>query len=140
MRKTKRSKRKKLPSLGNLKKKAWEHCSIVVRQMYADHRGMIECVTCRKELHWKEAHAGHFVPRARGIAVYFECRNIHPQCPGCNFFGGEMAKIKYTQWMITMYGEDEVDRLLRLANSSTKRTRIDYEELIEHYKLCEEEL
>lgn len=131
--KKKRKKQKPIPKLRGL---AWNLCSQIVRRMYADHRGMVRCVTCDKELPWKEAHAGHFIPRARGIACYFECRNIHPQCPGCNYYGGEMVKIKYTQWMTETYGQDEVDRLVRLSSTVAKQTRADFEERIAHYQIC----
>jgi len=136
----KKKKRKKLKSIPSLRNKLWSIVSEVVRRGSADDQGYVTCVTCNKSLHWKEAHAGHFIPRARGIACYFECRNIHPQCPGCNFFGGEMVKIRYSQWMTRMYGQDEVDRLIALAATTVHLTRADYDEKIEHYKLCLSEL
>lgn len=133
-------KRKKLPTLPALRKKAWTIVSHVVRRAYADHREEVSCVTCGKSLPWKEAHAGHFIPRARGIACYFEWNNIHPQCPGCNFYGGEMVKIRYSQWMLEHYGPDEIDRLIALSGTIKKMTRADFEELIAHYRLCADEL
>ena len=135
--KKKRAKAKPIP---RLRDKAWNLLSQIVRRGNSDHKGDVVCVTCGKQLPWRESHAGHFVPRARGIACYFECRNIHPQCPGCNMFGGEMVKIRYSQWMTRMYGQDEVDRLITLAGTVNKMTRSDYEELISHYQTCAEEL
>lgn len=133
---TKRAKRKKSKPLPYLRKKLWTIVSHVIRRMNADHKGDVTCVTCDKQLPWQEAHCGHFVPRARGIACYFEYTNLHPQCPGCNFYGGEMVKIKYTQWMLKTYGQEEVDRLVRLAGTIKKITRADYEEMIDHYQQC----
>lgn len=104
--------------------------------MYANHKDEVQCVTCGRFLPWREAHAGHFIPRARGIACFFDCRNVHCQCPGCNCYGGEMVKIRYTRWMIEMYGQDEVDRLIRLAGTVNKINRADLEEKIEHYQMC----
>lgn len=114
--------------------------SNVIRRMNADYKGDVTCVTCGKELPWRESHGGHFVPKARGTSVYFEFRNVHCQCPACNLFGSEFAKLKYTQWMTRMYGQDEVDRLIALSGTVKKMTRADYETLIEHYQLCAEEL
>jgi hypothetical protein len=38
--------------------------------------------------------------------------------------------------MIEMYGQDEVDRLIRLAGTVNKINRADLEEKIEHYQMC----
>ena len=133
-------KRKKLPSISSRKKLAWSLLSKLIRYHNSDHRGIVECVTCGKQIHYSEAHAGHFVPRARGIACYFEWRNIHCQCRGCNFFGGEMVKIRYSQWMVKMYGQDEVDRLVTLSQTTVHLTRADYEGMIEHYRRCLDEI
>jgi Bacteriophage Lambda NinG protein len=135
-----KKKRAKAKPLSKLRDKAWSLFSLIVRRMAADNREQVTCVTCDKQLHYREAHAGHFIPRARGIACYFECHNVHVQCPGCNFYGGEMVKIRYTQWMTRMYGQDEVDRLIALSGTVKKMTRADYETLIEHYQMCAEEL
>ena len=51
-----------------------------------------------------------------------------------------MVKIRYTQWMTRMYGQDEVDRLIALSSTVKKMTRADYEELISHLQTCAEEL
>lgn len=51
-----------------------------------------------------------------------------------------MVKIRYTQWMMETYGQDEVDRLIRLSGTVVKQTRSDYEARIGHYQNCLEEL
>lgn len=131
---------KKKPKLSALKKKAWDIFSKIVRQMYADHRGKTECVTCGEVHDWRCLHAGHFIPKARGTSVYFECSNVHPQCARCNIFDQQNANRKYTLWMIDTYGRDEVERLEALAHTERKITRVEYEQMIEFFKQCEREL
>jgi len=131
---------KKRKSIGALKRLAWKLLSEVVRRFYADHRGMVRCVTCKTEMPWKESHAGHFVPKARGNAVYFEWRNIHPQCPRCNLFGVQSATIAYHLYIEEMYGKDEVMRLLSLGSTTRRIRAADYEQMIEHYRECLEAL
>ena len=131
---------KKKPKLGALKKKAWDIFSKIVRQMYADHRGWVECVTCAKQDHWKFMQAGHFIPKAKGTSVYFECSNVHTQCERCNIWEKEYAKIQYYKWMAKHYGEDEIERLEALAHTERKITRVEYEQMIDFFKQCEREL
>lgn len=140
-------KKKRGESIPALKRKAWEIFSRVFRQIYADHRGFVTCVTCGKVAHWKDGmQAGHFVPKASGTALYFDCRNVHVQCSACNCAGSystpeaERVKIKYTIWMTNIYGNDEVSRLIGIKSKQMKMYRSDYHELIEHLKECEKEL
>jgi hypothetical protein len=142
-----KAKKKKPPSLPSLKIKAWAIFSRVFRQMYADHRGFVTCVTCGKQAHWKDRmQAGHFIPKKAGILVYFDCRNVHVQCADCNCAASfsnsraELVKIRYTLWMENMYGKEEVERLERLSHQNGKMGRADMMDLIEHLKQCENEL
>ena len=133
---TKRKKRKE--TLPGLKKKAWTIFSRVVRQSYADDQGYCRCVTCRRSAPWKEMDAGHFVAKNRGGALWFDFRNVHPQCRHCNLYlRGNL--IAYTRFIYETYGIDEVARLESLAGPY-KRTRADYHDLIEHFKTCEDEI
>jgi hypothetical protein len=134
----KRKTKKKLPSLPKLKAKAWAIYSRIVRKFYADHRDMCQCVSCGAQKHWKEMHAGHFIAKNKGGRLWFEWRNVHPQCAYCNtYLHGNL--VNYTQYMIKMYGEDEVERLKSLAGV-WKTTRAEYMDLIEHLEQCENEL
>ena len=47
-----------------------------------------------------------------------------------------MVKIRYAQWMAEMYGQDEIDRLVRLSGTVVKINRSDLEDKIEHYQIC----
>ena len=126
---------KRKSSLPIEKKKAWKLFSEIVRRMYANEDGMVDCVTCGRWHHWKDIHAGHFLPKSRGTSIYFECANVHPQCPHCNTYQhGNL--INYFRWMETFYGRDEIDRLEKLAKTTVKYTRQDYIDMQEHYKMC----
>ena len=131
------TRKKKRVSLPRLKQKAWDLLSLIKRQLYADHRGVVACVTCGREHHWKEMDAGHYTPKSRGAAAYFDWHNIHPQCTHCNrFLHGNLGN--YAIWLCDTYGREEVDRLSALG--TMKINRAQYEEMIEFFKACEAEL
>ena len=125
------------------KKKLWRLTSEYVRKRDArerlgDVRGMGsnrnsdngQCVTCGIIKPIKELQAGHFIPRAQGNATYFDLRNVHTQCYRCNInLGGNGAE--YYPYMLDRYGQETIDELRRLSNTTVKFTRSDYEDMIE---------
>lgn len=123
---------KKKQSLRSLKNKCWRIFSEWVRRRDADEGGTVHCVTCRKPIYWKEAHAGHFVP-GRTNAVLFHPDIVNPQCPICNIWKGG-AYHDYTLYMLDKYGREKVEEFLSLRRQVKKYTRSDLEELIESYK------
>lgn len=131
---------KKKQSLSLLKKKAWKLFSELVRRKAADHRETATCVSCGNVMPWKEGHAGHFIPKSRGLVYYFHEKNVHFQCPVCNLFNVEVAKIKYTQFMQKKYGPEIIDELESLSQTPVKYSRWDYEVMIETFKMRLESL
>ena len=127
-----RPKRKKLPSISSLEKKADAVFSQYIRLREADEGGTVACVTCQKLLHWKDAHCGHFVKRQHR-SVRFDEKNCNVQCLRCNFFlsGNDAA---YAVFIIDRYGRETYDELMAARNKEFKRYRTDYLELIETYK------
>lgn len=121
-------------SLSSLKKKAWTLFSEMIRRKYADHRDMVQCVSCPTWMHWKESHAAHFIPKSRGLVYYFLEKNVHPACPKCNLFQVEMHKINYTVFMVQTYGPGIIEELESLSQTPAKFSRLDYEQMIEEYK------
>lgn len=105
----------------------WKLCSEYNRRKAADSDGFTVCVSCGKSHHWKEMDAGHFVPRSRGKAVYWDPENIHAQCPGCNRFDEERAKINYTLWMIDTYGREFVEQLQAKSRTTFRERKADVE-------------
>jgi hypothetical protein len=115
------------------KGRLWAIVSRYVRQKYADPSGFVACVTCGEVKHWKEMHAGHFVAKKAGLAVYFEERNIHPQCPRCNKWErGNL--VKYAIFMVKKYGVGIVEEMDALGKSEMQIPEWRYIELIVEWK------
>lgn len=127
-------KKKKQKSLSSLKKQAWKLFSEWIRRRYASHSGKVVCVTCGAQIHWKEAHSGHFFPKSRGLVYYFDEKNVHVQCVVCNMFRAEQAKIDYTIFMQEKYGPNIVDEMEALSRNPVKFYRSDYESMIQDYQ------
>jgi len=95
--------------------------------------GFCACVTCGTVLPWKNSSAthgrldsGHFLA-SRRMSILFEESGINPQCVSCNqHLSGNQGC--YTTWMRFMYGQDEIDRLRKLKNTTVQFTR---EELVD---------
>jgi Bacteriophage Lambda NinG protein len=123
--------KKKAPTLPALVRKLDSIFSRYIRMKYADEGGTVSCVTCGKLMHWKEAHAGHFVSR-RHMAVRWDERNVHPQCCGCNTFNGG-ALDEYASYIINIYGMNTFDELRGMKKLTQKWTRPELTELIAHF-------
>lgn len=95
--------------------------------------GECVCVTCGKVLPWKDNGAscgrldtGHFLA-GRTASILFEETNAHPQCVHCNqHLSGNQAN--YEIWMLAVYGQEVVDHLRRLKNTTRKFT---HEEIVD---------
>lgn len=124
------SKRKALP-LPSLIKKLDRVFSKYVRMNHADTTGTVQCVTCGNLMHWKEAHAGHFVSR-RHMSVRWNELNVHPQDAACNTFR-DGALDEYSRYIIDTYGLDIFENLLRMKHQTKKWSRSELEELINEY-------
>jgi len=117
----------------DLKIKAWNLLSKIIRLSYSDFNGYCSCVTCGATRHWSELHAGHFISKSGGNSIYFLEKNIHPQCVSCNIF--ENGNIdKYEKYMIETYGLEEVEKLYEIKKLEMKITIQDYQEMIIIYK------
>ena len=54
-----------------------------IRKRDSDANGFGKCCTCNKKLHYKDAHAGHFMSR-RHYATRWDPENVAMQCSYCN--------------------------------------------------------
>ena len=72
------------------------------------------CATCGAVKSWYRMHAGHFISRGLGgsSGVYFDERNVHLQCAGCNAFK-QGAPSEFKIFMLDKYGQGVVDELER---------------------------
>lgn len=123
--------KRKAPTLPSLVKKLDTVFSRYVRMKGADECGTVECVTCKKPMHWKDAHAGHFIGR-RHMSVRWDEINVHTQCCGCNTFNGG-ALDEYSAYIINIYGMNMFDELRAMKNVTRKWTRTELTEMIAHY-------
>tara|TARA_R100000231_G_scaffold139539_2_gene121160 strand:+ start:1298 stop:1684 length:387 start_codon:yes stop_codon:yes gene_type:complete len=76
---------KKKLSKSKLIKKLDRIFSIYVRLFNADKNGNCKCITCGKQQHYKQLHAGHFISR-RHLCTRWDLNNVKPQCIYCNTY------------------------------------------------------
>ena len=109
-----------------------------VRLVNANPHGIVKCFTCDNKSHWTEIENGHFIPR-KNLATRFLLFNENPQCTNCNSFlkgNSEVYAIKLDE----KYGTGTADYLKALGRTTCKRPAHEYEELIQSYKICVENL
>lgn len=125
----KKSKKK----ISTLKRNLWELTSRYVRLSAADHTGLAQCVTCKVYKPWQDLDAGHFIAKNKGLSIYYDLRNIHPQCNPCNrFLRGNL--IEYFIWMEENLGRDVINKLIYLSGTELKLYHFDYEKMITDLK------
>lgn len=76
--------------------------------------------------------AGHGIPKALGMSLYFDEKNVHCQCYRCNI-NLDGNGVIYAKRIIENYGSEEMERLLRQKNEIKKYTIAEYQQLIEEY-------
>lgn len=116
------------------KKRLWMVFSLYIRQR---DRGV--CISCEKPDHWRNTDAGHYVPKTAGLSLYFDERNVHAQCTGCNRF----RHGNLTQYAIALrkkYGETILEELESKRRILRKITEQEYVDMIDLYKKKTEEL
>lgn len=133
--KTKKAKKPKKKTLGQLHKKLVELCQKWSRISQADDRGNVLCISCGKVMHWKKAHGGHYIPKTCYATRYSQI-NINPQCPACNIFlNGNL--IAYREALVAVSGEEKIKELEQSRKKLVEYSRewlemqiVDYERQI----------
>lgn len=117
-------KKKKVESVGSLKKKLWKVFSEYIRK-----RDKNICFICNKFATGSAYHAGHFIPKSiGGLALYFHEDNVHGCCYHCNInLGGNL----YEYGM--KLGEERVKQLYLLKGLTTKWGAEEYKQKIIYY-------
>ena len=124
---------KAIPDSSKLKKKLWEVFSLYTRLRYADWKDFDTCVTCGAYRHYKEMDAGHYIPKTAGLSIYFEEKNVHPQCDSCNRKRhGNLTN--YALFLRKKYGEQILEELDWKRNHPVSITTLEYIRLIDLYK------
>lgn len=116
-----------------LKNKLWALFSQYIRRRHADDNGNAACVTCGDVKHWKYQQAGHYVAKQKGLAVYFEERNVHVQCLACNVFKDGNPD-QYALFMIKTYGPTILEELDSQRKQIRQIKRAEYMDLIADYQ------
>lgn len=120
---------RRLRSIPALKREAWQTLSKYVRKRDK------KCITCGGT----PDHAGHFQYNSErkkdlgGNELWYDERNIHAQCVGCNNYkSGNL--VPYTIFMERTYGVGIVQELYTLWRTPKKWTREQVQEVIDYYK------
>lgn len=94
---------------------------------------MVKCFTCENTHHWKDMDAGHYHAGSTSLSLFFDEKNVHPQCSGCNRFRhGNLTN--YALALKKKYGESILEDLQIRKHLIDKITKSQYEEKIQEYK------
>lgn len=103
-----RPKRRK-PISKNIRSTAMANFQKLRRMQEANDEGLVQCISCGKVMHWKEAQGGHYIPRAIR-PTEMDPDNVWPQCPQCNGVrAGNLIAYRYA--LVRKIGEARVKRL-----------------------------
>ena len=107
-------------------------------QKWVRNRGRIgnlnRCVTCGRLYPISGRgviQAGHFIV-GRHNATLFDPRNCFPQCYGCNI-GKKGNVVKFYKFMLLNFGQDVINDLERLDNTTVKYEVKDYLDIEKKY-------
>lgn len=118
----------------NLKKKLWGIFSRFIRLSHADENGMVRCFTCGALKNWKEAQAGHYHHGTVSLNLYFDERNVKPQCVRCNMWlSGNGAE--YALGLQRLYGPQILETLDAEKNMRDKYYDSELQSMIDMYKM-----
>ena len=126
----------KSKTLSKAKERAWKYFSEYIRlkeciETTGSPFGGI-CVTCGREVNYKEGQAGHFLA-SRCNSILFEESGVHFQCRQCNLFKHGNIE-NYYPYMLKRYGQKEIDRLKKLKGTTRKYTIDELDSLTEELK------
>lgn len=111
-------------TLAQLKKKAWTLKSLRIR--LEGKRNHFNCFLCHKNT---IQDAGHLVPKSRGLAIYFDDRNLIAICKPCNF-GDMMNRSQYREKYVAIFGRQRIEMLEHLSNETKQLSRSNYLDII----------
>jgi len=106
--------------------------SIYIRLRDADEEGNITCCSCGKKIYWRDADAGHFIPRQHRSTRYYE-KNVHGQCRKCNRFDNG-CPAGYAQFLINQYGKNILESLMVVSHQQTRWTRFEVDNIAAEFK------
>jgi len=120
------------PTPKTLKRKLWETFSLYIRLRDSDEKGYCRCISCGIVKPYKEMDAGHFIPKSRGMSIYYEEDNVHAQCRQCNtFLHGNLYS--YGKTLELKIGMKRINEITKLSRTTKKFTIAEYQAMIDYY-------
>lgn len=121
-----------MKKLTNLKDKLDKVFSLYIRLRDSDENGTVECFTSGKLMHYKQAHAGHYISR-RHLSTRWDEVNVQVQSVKENIFNQGNAPV-FAIKLDEKYGEGTSKNLVKKSNEIFKPTKDWYIEKIDYYK------
>lgn len=125
-------------SLSQLKDDLDKWFSLFIRLRNADSDGMVKCFTSDKIIHYKQAHAGHFISR-RHMSTRWNEKNVQIQSKADNLYNQGNAPV-FGKRLNERYGEGTTDLLIMQSSNTWKAGRFELAILINEYKAKVEKL
>lgn len=110
----KKVKKKKLPSIPVLKKRAQALLNGYIRERDKLSDTEFKCIVCEKILPMSSCNSGHFFGTKKYGWMRFLEDNMHAECSGCNNFNHE-SLIFYTLNLPKKIGQERFDALLEIS-------------------------
>jgi len=135
-RSTKRLAKNRLTPIGTLKRNAWKAISAFVRK-----RDKM-CVTCKVN---PAVHCGHYRHNTErnadlgGNALWYDERNLHGQCAGCNTYKYG-ALDQYALYLTDKFGHEVLKEIDTLWRTPRKWTRQEIEDVASYYTALTKEI
>lgn len=126
-------KKTKRKSLAYYKRKLWPIFSEYIRRKDADQYGMVKCISCSTIAPWKDLQAGHCLPKSLGLSIYFDERNVKPQCATCNLTL-QGNQYQFMRALEAIYGSDISEELNEQRRHIRQIKAWEFEEMIDNYQ------
>ena len=103
-----------------------------IRARDADDNGIVTCISCPTQKHWKEMDCGHFIKRQFKSTRYNE-KNSNGQCRHCNWIlqGND---INYAKGLEKKYGPGIIERLEVMKNRTLPMGRFELKHIADYYR------
>lgn len=112
--------------------------SIYIRRRDANLHGFITCISCKKQITWKESSCCHYANRQH-MATRFDEINNHAGCTECNCLNKGFHIHEYEKFLDLNYGIDTAQMIIDKSRIITKFTLKEIQEKIIYYKLRNKE-
>ena len=87
------------------------------RHIESDRNNLVECMSCGRIIHMRDAKGGYYISPEESSAVEFESDNMWPQCPYC-ISSLEGNKKGFRKKLVSRIGADRVKRLELMRDAS----------------------